>query len=485
MPTRTRSHPASRDSPVQVAKAQVKKVAIIGGGASGAIVLDSLIKEDHVQEIVLFERRDTFGGIWVFDDKRAHNQNNNRDPDQPPLVKVGATRAELDPPLANPFHTNVHLNGLDDVNSTAEPVARLRLLPSAQERFEPTPAYERMKTNIIEKMMTYSDEKQWGDAPGQQYAERAVVQQYISRYIGRHEHNNKLRIATITFRQRLDDGTDLWAQEDFDSLVVATGHYHIPFIPEVPGAKDVQNHYPKVFEHAKFFTNGQKYKDKTVVVVGSRASGADLTKFTSDHAAHVYQSIRTIANTKKIVNSPNVHVKPVIEKFTKTPSGFDVVFADGSSVSNPDHVIYATGYQFSYPFLEREFGDITKNGAIVPQLYQHTFLLSDPLLSVVGVPTDAISFRAFEFQAILVARFLAGKVSLPSVSEQEQWLSNRYKTHGETRSFHTIGAQEARNYMKELARIGTLKPQPSWWEESFSISSKPRWRNMLSPLLSG
>lgn len=497
MPTRTSTLPAE-EAPVQLSQNQAKKIAIIGGGASGAIVLDSLIKEGHAEEIVLFERRDTFGGVWVYDDKLAL--------ESVPVIKPGATRAELDPPLENPFNDlslkeNIYRAG--NSGNSGNP-GRLRLLPLAQERYEATPAYEKMKTNIIENMMTYSDEKHWGAAPGAQFAERALVQQYITRYIERHQHHDKVRVEMcttvedvarvprvgtgvalgyafrVTLRNRLADGTDQWWQEQFDSVVVATGHYHVPHIPEVPGSRLVQEKYPGVFEHAKFFTNGAKYAGKTVVVVGSRALGTDLTRFTADHAARVYQLVRSIESTKKLLRRANVEVKPAIARFVERRNdeedgqitGFDVVFEDGTVVPNPDYVLYATGYQFLYPFLQRELGDITRDGAIVPRLYQHTFLSDEPLISIVGVPTDAISFRAFEFQAILLARFLAGKVALPPVPEQEQWLQQRAKVHGKSRAFHTIGAQEARNYMCELARLGELKNPQDLLGRRFPVTTE-------------
>ena len=74
-------------------------------------------------------------------------------------------------------------------------------------------------------------------------------------------------------------------------------------------------------------------------------------------------------------------------------------------ILDPDHIVYATGYQFLYPFLRREYGDITENGVIVSNIYQHTFLINEPLITMVGIPIDAISFRYLSI-AILVTRYL-------------------------------------------------------------------------------
>lgn len=461
MPTRiTPDYSSQLNTPVSVSKG-IKKVAIIGGGASGAITLDSLVQENHFDQITLFERREVLGGIWVLD------QNPIKTPSD--LVKPGRFSRDIDPPLENPF-----TQGYD--------AGRIRLLTSKQERFEQTPAYDGMATNIIEKLMTFSDQKQWIPEGENTYVDRSAVRDYIDRYIQRNADKENVNIVLgttvedleridktttdpdhipyqfrLTLRHRLQDGTDEWYQDNYDAVIVTVGHYHIPFIPEVPGLKEVQDAYPQAIEHAKFFRNSKPYQDKTVLVIGSRALGADLTKFSADTAVQVYQLIRNSDGLGRFSRRENVSFKPIVTKYELTDLGFDVYFEDGSKLSNPDVVVYATGYQFSYPFLARALGDITIDGKIVPDLYQHTFLIPEPLLAFVGVPTDAVSFRAFEYQAILTSRYLSGKISLPTRTEQRKWAENRYEEKGPTRAYHTIGAFDALPYVQTLTELGTFK----------------------------
>lgn len=441
--------------PVEV-PGQVKRVAIIGGGASGAITLDSLVQENHFEKITLFERRDVLGGIWVLDENPIRTPND--------LLKAGVESSVIDPPLANPFES---LNEND----------KIRTSRSSQERFHHTPAYQGMTSNIIEKFMTYSDEPRWKDSGENDYVDRQDVRNYIERYIFRHKNNDKVSLCfrttvedvekveaseesglpyqfKITFRTELDDETDEWSQQTFDALVIAVGHYHVPFIPHVPGLREVQEKFPTVVHHAKFFTTADPYKDKTVVVVGSRALGFDLTRFSADVAKKVFQLKRSPFRVQ--VKRENVEEKPTIEKYIIDEDKFKVVFSDGSVVENPDHVIYATGYQYLFPFLTREYGDITDGGKIVTSAFQHTFLVEEPLIAIVGIPVDAISFRVFEFQAILVARFLTGKVSLPSRDEQKEWIQQRLSEKGSTRAYHTIGSEDALKFLDKLIELGTL-----------------------------
>ncbi|KAK6202698.1 flavin-containing monooxygenase [Scheffersomyces amazonensis] len=471
MPSIALEHLDNYNDPVKLASSQVSTVAIIGGGASGAIALDSLLKESPsaFSKITLFERRKVLGGVWALDRTTIRTPNK--------IVKSGLTNLDTDPQLTNPFH------------STSSTEKFIITSKNQQERFEETPSYSGIKTNIIEKMMTYSDTNKW-DVPGvtnpddRKYVDGLIVQKYIDSYISRNVSNDKVQLLTnstiedieripspnkeipykfrLTVRSNLNEEQDIWYQEDFDAVVVATGHYHVPFIPAVKGLNELQEQFPEVIQHAKFYRDPQPYKDETVVVVGSRASGADLTKFIADTAKIVYQSIRNLENTKKLSKKPNLHTKPIITEYQILPNneGFKVLFEDGSELVNPDRVIYATGYAFSFPYLNRLTNNgIVKDGRIIPQLYQHTFLVNDPLISFVGVPIDGVSFRVFEYQAITVSRYFSGKIALPSRSEQVDWISKRLDEKGITRAYHTIGVVDALSYMHGLVKIGEIQQE--------------------------
>lgn len=43
---------------------EIKRVAVIGAGASGTIALDALLREQHFDVVRVFERRDRAGGVW-------------------------------------------------------------------------------------------------------------------------------------------------------------------------------------------------------------------------------------------------------------------------------------------------------------------------------------------------------------------------------------------------------------------------------------
>lgn len=452
------------EDPVKLSSSQIKTVAIIGGGASGAVILDSLLKEpSSIEKIVVFERQNKVGGIWLLSNEIRSTPND--------LVKSGSY--ENDPQLENPFHSE-HPKLSD---------GKLVLPRNNQERFIETPSYSGIKTNIIEKMMTYSDVNKWpieGDSEERKYVGGTIVQDYIEKYIERNLDDPRvsLRLGTtiedvervkrddsaelpyrfkLTARTLKDEEHDLWYQEEFDTVVVATGHYHVPFIPFVPGLKEVQELFPNRVQHAKFFRDSSEYKNKTVIVVGSRASGADLTKFVSrEPGTTVYQSIRNYENTKVMSENTNISKKPIIEKYEIAGTTVKVFFSDGSDVEDPDYIVYCTGYLFSYPYLNRLTNHKIIDGNVVSNLYQHTSLINEPLINIIGVPVDGISFRVFEYQAVLVARYLAGKVTLPSRRIQSEWVNQRYEEKKNTRAYHTIGATDALQYLNDLVALGQV-----------------------------
>lgn len=58
---------------------------------------------------------------------------------------------------------------------------------------------------------------------------------------------------------------DYWWQEKFDAVVVATGHYNVPFIPAIWGIDEAYKALPGKFEHSKFFRSPDHYVGKVML----------------------------------------------------------------------------------------------------------------------------------------------------------------------------------------------------------------------------
>ena len=85
----------------------------------------------------------------------------------------------------------------------------------------------------------------------------------------------------------------------------------------------------------------------------------------------------------------------------------------------------------------------------------------------------AISFRVFEYQAVAIARFLAGRATLPSIAEQKEWETKRIANKGATNSFHEIKPdfEEYFNYLRTMAgqsAEGTKGYELPAWDEKWA-----------------
>jgi hypothetical protein len=75
---------------------------------------------------------------------------------------------------------------------------------------------------------------------------------------------------------------------------------------------------------------------------------------------------------------PEINRKPVITKVSS--ENRTVFFSDGSKLEDVDHIIFATGYSFSLPFLP----SVKVVSRRIPGLYQHIFKQEDPTLTFIG-----------------------------------------------------------------------------------------------------
>ena len=80
---------------------------------------------------------------------------------------------------------------------------------------------------------------------------------------------------------------------------------------------------------------------------------------------------------------PHIVVKKQITKFD--PDTGRIFFADGSHLDNVDHVIFGTGYSFSFPYLPSVQEKIKRADRRLPGVYQHTWNIDDPSLVFMGM----------------------------------------------------------------------------------------------------
>lgn len=76
---------------------------------------------------------------------------------------------------------------------------------------------------------------------------------------------------------------------------------------------------------------------------------------------------------------PDIDNRPTISAFD--PESGRITFTDDTFISDVDVVLFATGYEFSFPFLP----SVKPVNQRVPRLYQHVFKTSDPTLAFIGM----------------------------------------------------------------------------------------------------
>ncbi|KAK7753420.1 hypothetical protein SLS62_004711 [Diatrype stigma] len=165
---------------------------------------------------------------------------------------------------------------------------------------------------------------------------------------------------------------------------------------------------------------------------------------------------------------PHIQVRSVIASVDADSKC--VEFADGSVAQDVDLLLFATGYDFSFPFLS----GVGISNRRIRGLYQHVFSQRDPTLAFLGMVSGGLTFRVFEWQAVAVARVFAGRVTLPPAEAMEKWEETTSDANGDGLSFFNIGTdyegyfESLRSLAGEPARGTTGRILPKYeksWEE--------------------
>ncbi|KAK3335626.1 hypothetical protein B0T19DRAFT_407004 [Cercophora scortea] len=434
---------------------RVKSVAIIGAGAAGAVTAAALKAENYYERIQVYERRESPGGTWLYDG----------DPRPLPPIRPGKLPNEgVDPPLKVP----------SQLPQTTP--------PNQQHRYDQTPVYSSLTTNVPDIAMAFSDTR-FAYGP---FAPHYVPRQYIQNYFSQNKTDSLLVLnTTLEDLSRIPPAekgglerwkltlrkydalrhVDIWWEEEFDAVILATGHYSVPYVPYVPGLAEYVDTFPGRVVHSKNYRAPLLYADKKVLIIGNSASGHDVTaELVSTAQLPVYQSRRSASRWDGDSPPPGIAWKPVIKEFQLDGR---IVFEDGTHLDDVDTVIYCTGYLPSFPYWNTQANGRPlydyKAGRLLKG-YWHTFFQDFQTLAVVGFPRT-LTFRSFEYQAIALARLWSGRntLPLPPVEEQEKWERERVeKIEREGGKFHDIPWDEGETLgwidgLFRIAGLGTLK----------------------------
>lgn len=125
--------------------------------------------------------------------------------------------------------------------------------------------------------------------------------------------------------------------------------------------------------------------------------GGSISAFDAVHDIRLVSKLPVISSLRKpnplfteaAFTHPHITIKTQLESFS--PDSGSITFSDGSSVDDVDIVLFATGYDFSVPFLP----DLKGVNKRMPGLYQHVFKTDNPSLAFIGMVSALPSTAPF------------------------------------------------------------------------------------------
>ncbi|WP_323993523.1 NAD(P)/FAD-dependent oxidoreductase [Nguyenibacter sp. L1] len=349
---------------VSVVKIMVKRIAIIGAGASGLAALRAFEaagrKGEEVPEIVCFEKQSDWGGLWNYSWRTGLD--------------------EYGEPVHGSMYRFLWSNGPKECLEFAD----------------------------------YSFERHFG-RPIPSYPPRAVLYDYITGRIrdsGLRDHI-RFRSPVRAVQWNAGDGNFTVTVENlverhvyseiFDHVIVASGHFSVPNVPAFAGFDS----FPGRILHAHDFRDANEFAGKTVMMIGSSYSAEDIGT-----QCYKYGAKRIIFSHR---GKPMGFKWP--DAFEERPllvetKGNVAVFADGTS-TQVDAIVLCTGYMHHFPFLPDELRLKTRNRLYPGGLYKGVCWIDNPALFYVGMQDQYYTFNMFDAQAWYIRDVIMGRIALP------------------------------------------------------------------------
>lgn len=344
------------------------RVAVIGAGPSGLAQLrafqSAAQKGAEIPEIVCYEKQADWGGLWNY------------------TWRTGLD--EYGEPVHGSMYRYLWSNGPKECLEFAD----------------------------------YSFEEHFGK-PIASYPPRAVLWDYIK---GRVEKanvrpwvrfNTPVRMVrfdpdaktfTVTAHNRVEDRM---YDEVFDYVVVASGHFSTPNVPQFEGVKTFNG---RVL-HAHDFRDALEFKGKDILIVGRSYSAEDIGSQCWKYGA---KSVTTSYRSKPMGFKwpQNFEERPLLVRLENRTAHF----LDGST-KDVDALILCTGYQHHFPFLPDELRLKTANRLWSDSLYKGVVYDRNPQLFYIGMQDQFYTFNMFDVQAWWARDVMMGRIELPPEEE--------------------------------------------------------------------
>jgi len=345
-----------------------ERVAIIGAGPSGLAQLRAFQsaqnKGAEIPEIVCFERQSDWGGLWNYSWRTGTDE-----------------RGE-------PVHCSM---------------------------------YRYLWSNGPKECLEFADYtfEEHFDKPIASYPPRAVLWDYIQGRVKKAGVRQYIQFDTAVrmvdysaetgqFTVSVDElTTGTSRSEDFDYVVVASGHFSTPNVPYFEGAET----YAGRLLHGHDFRDALEFKDQDVLIVGSSYSAEDIGSQCYKYGCKsVTASYRT--SPMGFHWPDNWETKPLLTKL----DGKTAHFKDGTD-KHIDAIILCTGYLHYFPFMSNDLRLQATNRLWLSGLYKGVVWENNPKLFYLGMQDQFYTFNMFDAQAWYARDVMMGRVSLPPKDE--------------------------------------------------------------------
>ncbi len=342
----------------------MKRVAIIGAGPSGLAQLrafqSAASKGEEIPEIVCFEKQDEWGGLWNYTWRTGLDEN------------------------GEPVHCSMY---------------RYLWSNGPKEGLE---------------FADYSFEEHFGKQIAS-YPPRAVLFDYIEGRVKKADVRKWIRFKTPVRHVTFDDATSMFTvvahdltkdneyTEEFDHVIVASGHFSTPNVPHFEG---FSNFNGRVL-HAHDFRDAMEFKNKDVLIIGTSYSAEDIGSQCWKYGCKsVTVSHRTAPMGYKWPD--NWQEVPLLQKVDKNTA----YFKDGTT-KEVDAIILCTGYVHHFPFMEEKLKLRTANRLASADLYKGVVWVDNPALFYLGMQDQWFTFNMFDAQAWWVRDAIMGRIEVP------------------------------------------------------------------------
>lgn len=348
----------------------LQRVAVVGAGAAGLCAARHILsRSGRFAPPVVFELSENVGGTWCYDER------------------VG----KLDNGL--PVHSSM---------------------------------YRDLRTNLPKEVMMFPDfpfEPQLSS-----FLPHQEVQRYLESYCQSHGIRPHIRFNIVVesvkpvnvrtegeMEERMawevtsSDSSGHQKTETFDSVFVCSGHYSDPHIPLIPG---IENFKGKVL-HSHSYRFAEPFAGQSVVVLGAKASGLDISLELANVGAQV-----TLSHRRPRITFP---LPDGIQQSSSVEAVEDdgrIRFQDGS-VTEADVLMFCTGYNFRFPFLDAAQLGLDIQDQMMSPLYRFLVPPAFPSLFFIGICKIICPFPNFNCQVQFALAVLEGSVTLPPRVQME------------------------------------------------------------------